>query len=82
VRGAVSVDLTATRAFVNDYVALFGVGYYLDWLHGRAAFAGAVTGIDVDVERPKAKGAVIARRISKRLYFTSAVGAHKSRVIF
>lgn len=80
--GFVAVKLSAFRAFVYDYIALFGVGHDLDRLHWRATFAGAVAGIYVDVKRPKAKGAVIARGVAERLDLLATMGADKSVVVF
>ena len=81
-RRLVSVYLAASRAFVDDYVALFRVGNYLDRLHRRLALAGAVTGIYIEVERPKAEGAMVSGGIAKRLYFLAAMGADKAVIIF
>ena len=61
--GTVAVNFTATCAFVYDNVALFCVCYHLDRLHRRATFTGTVAGIYVDVQRPEAKGAVVARGV-------------------
>ena len=80
--GAVAVKLSALGASVNDDESLFGIGLCADRLHLPLAFAGAVSGIDVYVERPEAKGAVIAGGVAQRFHFFSAVCADKAVVIF
>ena len=60
VRGAVALNFAATGAFVYDDVALFCVRLDLYRLHKSVALAGTVSGIFVDVQRPKAEGAVVA----------------------
>ena len=82
VGGFVSVNFAATRAFMNDYIAFFGIRHDLDRFHRCAAFAGAVTGIYVNVKRPKAIRAMVSRGISKRLDLATAVRADKSVVVF
>ena len=81
-RRLVSVNFVAFCASVKNYVSLLGVSYYLDGLHRRATLASAVTRIYVNVKRPKAKRAVIARGVAKRQYLTSAMCAYKSVVVF
>ena len=78
----ISVELAALGAFVNDDISLFGICDYLDRLHWRAAFAGAVTGIYINVERPEAEGAVIARGVAQGLDLLAAMCANKSVIIF
>ena len=60
VGGAIAMDLTAFRAFVDDNVALFGVGLGGDGLHKTLTLAGAVAGIYIEMLRPQAKGAVVS----------------------
>ena len=47
---AVTFDLAAFCAFMNDDITLFRVGHDLYGLHRSAAFAGSVTGIYVNVK--------------------------------
>jgi len=82
VSGAVAVDLSAFGAFMNDDVALFGIGLGGYRLHKPTAFARAVARIYVEVLRPKAKRTVISRGVAERLYLASAVLADEGIVIF
>ena len=81
-RGFVAVYFVTLRASVKNDISLFGVSYYLDRLHRRAAFTSAVAGVYVNVKRPKAKRAVIARGVAKRQYLLAAMCAYKSVVVF
>ena len=78
----VSVNFVALGASVQNNISLFGVGNYLDRLHRRAALAGAVAGIYVNVERPKTERAVIARGVSKWKHLLAAMCTDKSVVVF
>ena len=78
----ISVNFVALCASVQNNVSLFGVGNYLDWLHGCAALAGAVAGVYVNVERPKTERAVIARGVSKWKHLLAAMCTDKSVVVF
>ena len=80
--GAVAVDLAAFRAFVDDDVALFGVGLGGDGLHQTLTQAGAVAGIYIEVLRPEAKRAVVSRGIAEGLNLAPAVLADEGVVIF
>ena len=66
---------------MNDNVALFGVSNNLNRLHRRATFAGSVAGIYINVQRPQAERAVVARGVSERLDLFAAMGADKTVVI-
>ena len=57
---AVPAKLTAFCAAVGNDVAVAGIGLGADGLHLTAAFVCAVTGVDVNVERPEAEGAVVS----------------------
>ena len=59
--GAVASKLTAFGATVGDHVAVTGIGLGSNGLHRTAASVCTVAGIDVNVERPEAERAVIAR---------------------
>ena len=80
-RRLVSVNFVALCASVQDNVSLFGVCHDLDGLHGRAAFASAVAGIYVNVERPKTERAVIARGVTEREHLLATVRTNKSVVV-
>ena len=82
VRRLVSFYLAAFCAAVNDNKALFGGGLNADRLHFALALRGSVTGVHVEVKRPKAKGAVIARAVAKGLDLLPAVFANKGGVVF
>ena len=80
--GAVAVDLAALGAFVNDDVALFGVGLGGDRLHKPLALARAVARIYIEMLRPQAKGAMISRGIAEGLNLFAAMLADEGVVIF
>ena len=82
VSGAVSMDLAAFLALVQDHVAFFGVRLNADRLHLTLAGVGAVSGIDIHVERPEAEGTMVSGGISQRLNLPSAMGADKAVVVF
>ena len=82
VRGAVAVDLPAFGTAVNDHVAFARVGLYADRLHWRAALVGAVSGVDIHVQGPQAKRAMVARGIAQRQDLFFAVRADESAVVF
>ena len=79
---AVAAYLAAFCAAVDDNVPLFGVGLGANGLKQAAALVGTVTGVDVDVYGPQAKGTVVAGGISQRLYLSAAMRADKSAVVF
>ena len=81
-RGFVAVYFVTLRASVKNDIPLFWIGNYLDGLHRRATLTSAVTGIYVNVKRPKAKRAVIARGVAEGQYLTSTVRTDKSVVVF
>lgn len=56
----VSVYLPALVAFVEDDIAFFGVRKRLYGAHYAAALTSPVSGVDVNVERAEALGAVVA----------------------
>lgn len=82
VGGAVAVYLTAFGAFMNDDIALFGVGLGADGLHKTAAFACPVSRIYIKVLRPQAIWAMIAGGVAERLYLLAAVLADEGIVVF
>lgn len=80
--GAVSADRAAFFAFMHDNESLFRVGLSLYRLKPAAAFARAVAGVFVHVQRPKAMRTMVSRRISERLYLAPAMRADKAVIIF
>ena len=82
VRRAVSLDLTAFCAFMDDNVALFGIRLHSYRLHEPSAFVCPVSRVHVNVQGAQAKWAVVAGGISEALDLFSAAGADKSAVIF
>ena len=60
VGGTATAYLAAFLAFMDDNVALFGIRLGTDRLERTAAIAKAVTGIYIDMHRPKAKRAMIS----------------------
>ena len=82
VRGTVSVDLPAFGATVNDHKALLGIGLGADRLHWSAAFICAISRIDIHMQRPKAKRAMVARGVAQGLYGFSAMLSYKAVIVF
>ena len=80
--GPISAELAAFGAFVDDDVALSGIGFHADGHHLTAAIRGAIPGIDVKVERPQTERAVIAGTVTEGEYLSSAVGADEGSVVF
>ena len=78
----IAAKLAALGAFMHDDKPLSRIGLYAQGHHFSAAFRGAVTGIDVQVKRPEAEGAMVAGAVAERLYLPSAIGADKGGVIF
>ena len=81
-RGAVPSDLSAHGASVDDHKSSTRVGFHADRFHLPTALVCAIPGVDVHVQRPQAKGAMIARGIAQRNHFLSAMRANKTVVIF
>ena len=82
VGGAVAVKLAAFGTAVNDHVSLSRVGLHADRLHRSAALVGAIPGIDVHVQGPQAKRAVVARGVAQGQDLFSAMRANKAAVVF
>ena len=80
--GAVTVDLSTGLALVKDDVSFFGVGFHANGLHLSAARVCPVTWIDVNVQGPKAEGAVIARGVPQRFDLFATVLTDKAVVVF
>ena len=72
----------ASFAAVRDDKALFVVGLTADRAQDAAAGIGAVARQNVDVQRAKAKGAVIARSVSEGKHLFAAAHADKSAIVF
>jgi hypothetical protein len=81
VSGAVAVYLSATGALMDDHVSFFGIGLNANGLHQSHALAGAVSGIYINVYRPKAKGAVVSGAVSQGLHVLTAMGAGKAAIV-
>ena len=79
---AVAMDLAAFGAAMNDDVSFAGIRLGTDRLHLPAAGVCSVTGIDVYVQRPETKRAVIARGKAQRFNLFSAMRANKAAIIF
>ena len=80
--GAAALFGAAFGAFVRDDIAFFEVGLNEDRLHKPQALAGAITGVFVNMYRPQAERAMVARGRAERLYLSSAMSADESRVVF
>ena len=81
-RGAAALFGAAFGAFVGDDISLLRVGLDEDRLHQTEALAGAVAGIFVNMNRPQAERAMVARGRAERLYLSSAMSADESRIVF
>ena len=64
-RRLVSYHLAAHVTAMYDDVSLLGIGLCLDGAENAAAGIGSVTGVYINVQRAKAKRAVISRGVSK-----------------
>ena len=80
--GAVAASLTAELAFVRDDVAAPCIRLGIDRAHRPFAGILTVSRHDIDMERPKAKGAMVARGVAERLDLAAAVGTDKARIVF
>ncbi len=78
----VSVYLSAFVAFVEDDIAFFRVRKRFYGAHDAAALTSPVPGVDVNVERAEALGAVVARCVAEREHLKAAVGADEAVVVF
>ena len=65
VRGAATRDAAAFFTAMHKHVAALGVGLGADGAQGTAALVCSVTGIYVNVQRIKTKGAVVARGVAE-----------------
>ena len=59
-RGAVAVELTALGTAMDNDISLARIGFHANRLHFATAFASSVTRVDIDMERPKTKRAMVA----------------------
>jgi hypothetical protein len=78
----VAVDFSALGATVNNDVALSCIGLGANGLHLPTASVGSVSGVDVNVQRPKTKRAVVARGKAQGLDLFAAMRANKAAIIF
>lgn len=67
---------------MDDDISLLGVGESLNRAENTATVVGSVAGVDVNVKRAEAEGAVISRGVAERQHLFSAVPADKSLVVF
>ena len=58
--GSVAAELAAFGTAVGNDVAVAGIGLGADGLHLTSAAVCTVAGVDVNVERPEAEGAVVS----------------------
>ena len=80
--GAVTADLSAFIAFMDDDISFFGIGFGFDRAQDTAARIRAVSGIDIHVERAETAGAVVARAVTEGLDSQTAIFADEGIVIF
>ena len=81
-RGAVAVDLSTSHTAMQDHKPLFGIGLGAHRLHFATAAVGAIPRIDIHVQAPQAKRAMVARGVAKRLYRLTAMRTNKTVVVF
>ena len=79
--GAVAADLAALGASMDNDETATGIGLGADRFHRAAAGIGTVAGVDVHVERPKAKRAMVAGGVAQRQDFAPAMRADKTVVV-
>ena len=82
VRRFVARDLAAAVTAVHEDVAALGVGDGADGAKNTATGILTVSGVNVYVQRAKAKGAVIARGVAKRKNLFAAILANKATIVF
>jgi hypothetical protein len=82
VRGTATLFCAAFGAFVGDDISLLRVGLDEDRLHKSETLASAVSGIFVNMYRPKTERAMVARGRAERFYLTPAMSADESRIVF
>ena len=78
----VATQLAALLTAVNNDVPALGIGHGRYRLQRAPARVGAVTGVDVHVQAPKAEWAVVARGVAKRLYLLATVRADEAIIVF
>ena len=78
----VAAQLAAFLATVDDDIPPLGIRHGAHRLQRPTAGVGAISGVDVHVQAPKAKGAMVARGIAEGLHLPAAMRADKSIVVF
>ena len=79
---AVANGSTAFVAAVNYDISALCVGERLNGAQNTAAVVGSVTGIYINVQGAKTKGAVVSRGVSEREHLLAAILADKALVVF
>ena len=79
---AVADGSAAFVAAVNYDISALCVGERLNGAQDTAAVVGSVTGIYINVQGAKTKGAVISRGVSEREHLLAAILADKALVVF
>ena len=82
VRCLVAYGLAATLTAVQDDISALGIRHGGHGLQGAAARVGAISGIDIHVQAPQAKWAMVARGVAKGLDLLAAMRANKAVVVF
>ena len=80
--GAVSPDLSAFFAFMDDDISLSGVGLDPYGAQYTAAIAVSVSGIHINMKRTKAERAMIAGAVTEGLNSPFAIHADKGIIVF
>ena len=80
--GFITDYLSTTVATVDYHIALFRVGLGADGFHLTAAGIGSVAGVNVHVERPEAKGAMVAGGKAQGEDFLAAMGTEEAVIVF
>ena len=63
---------------VDDDISALGVRLRFDRAKNSAAFVRSVTGVNIDMKRAKAEGAMVARRIAERKHLLAAILADEA----
>lgn len=82
VRGFISAERTAFAALVSDYKSALCVRLCRNWIHHSAAVGSTVSRIYIKMERAETFRTVVARGVSERRNFKTAVFANEGFVIF
>ena len=75
-------NLTATVAAMHENIAALGIGDGADGAENTATGVLSISGVNINVERAKAEGAMIARGVAERKHLSSAILAGEAVIVF